>query len=173
VVKSRLLRSGSPCATCALILIVGATIQAGQSLSAASRFQSAVSSPVSAQGLIRTIWDGVYTREQARRGQAAYKQTCGYCHGLDLGGSEVAGELAPELEGAIFLLRWDGPLSQLFAKIDDEMPKDAPGSVTSEAATDIVSYLLEANEARAGDAELQPDRQKLKEILVTRKPPKR
>jgi mono/diheme cytochrome c family protein len=133
---------------------------------------AAASVPTNAQGARKTIWEGVYTRNQAARGELAYRQTCGYCHGLDLGGSEVAGELAPELEGAFFLLRWDGPLSQLFIKIDDDMPKDAPGTVTSEAASDIVGYLLSKNDAPAGESELPPDREKLKEILVTKKPPK-
>jgi mono/diheme cytochrome c family protein len=122
------------------------------------------------QGPAKTIWDGVYTKEQAIRGQQAYKQTCGYCHRSDMSGSEVAGELAPELVGVFFVLRWGGPLSQLFIKIDDEMPKDAPGTVTSEAAADIVSYLLEANDAQAGTTELPPDRERLKQILVTKKP---
>ena len=130
------------------------------------------SPPADAQAVRKTIWSGVYTREQARRGALAYRQTCSYCHGLDLGGSEVAGELAPELEGAYFLLRWGGSLSQLFIKIDDDMPKDAPGTVTSQATSDIISYLLEANEAQAGVTELPVDREKAKEILVTQKPPK-
>ena len=52
------------------------------------------------------------------------------------------------------------------------MPKDSPGAVTPQATIDIISYLLEAHEARAGETELQPDRGKLSQILVTRKPPK-
>ena len=118
----------------------------------------------------KTVWDGVYTKEQAIRGQAAYMQVCSYCHRADMSGSEVRGELAPELVGAYFLLRWSGPLSQLLIKIDDEMPKDAPGTVTSEAAIDIIGYLLEANDARPGTAELPPDREKVKQVLVTKKP---
>jgi len=87
-----------------------------------------------------------------------------------MSGSEVRGELAPELVGAYFLLRWSGPLSQLLIKIDDEMPKDVLGTVTFEAAVDIISYLLEANDARPGTAELPPDREKVKQVLVTKKP---
>jgi mono/diheme cytochrome c family protein len=154
--------------TAVAIIVAAATFETAAILSAIRRPQASTS----AQRASKTIWEGVYTKEQARRGALAYKQACSYCHGLDLGGSEVAGELAPELEGAYFLLRWGGPLSQLFVKIDDDMPKDDPGTVTSEAARDIVSYLLEANEAPAGEAELQVDREKLKEILVTKKPPK-
>ena len=94
-------------------------------------------------------------------------QACGYCHRADISGSEVKGELAPELVGAYFF--FDGmavSLLQLLIKIDDEMPKDAPGTVTSEAAADIVSYLLEANDARPGAVELPRDREKVKQFLV-------
>jgi hypothetical protein len=42
--------------------------------------------------------------------------------------------------------------------------------VTSEAAVDIISYLLEANDARPGTAELPPDRERVKQVLVTKKP---
>ena len=34
----------------------------------------------------RTVWDGVYTREQAQRGEKLYEQECGRCHGDDLTG---------------------------------------------------------------------------------------
>nr|QQZ51043.1 hypothetical protein JKL49_07660 [Phenylobacterium glaciei] len=34
-----------------------------------------------AQDATRSVWDGVYTEAQAQRGQAAYAQSCGLCHG--------------------------------------------------------------------------------------------
>ena len=34
----------------------------------------------------RTVWDGVYTEAQAKRGEEAYKRSCGYCHRDDLAG---------------------------------------------------------------------------------------
>ena len=33
-----------------------------------------------------TVWDGVYTAEQAKRGAALYADNCASCHGLALGG---------------------------------------------------------------------------------------
>jgi hypothetical protein len=155
------------------LLLVLSIVSAGGAVAARGKLPvNSAERPASSQVEKKTIWDGVYTRQQARRGELAYRETCGYCHGLDFGGSEVGGELAPELLGAIFVLRWDGPLSQLFAKIDDDMPKDSPGAVTPQATIDIISYLLEANGVRAGETELPPDRGKLSQILVTRKPPK-
>jgi mono/diheme cytochrome c family protein len=125
---------------------------------------------VAAQAPKKTIWDGVYTKEQAERGRATYTQTCSYCHGPGLTGGEVAGELAPDLKGVYFILRWNGSLSDLFIKIDDYMPKDDPGSVSSEDTADIIAYLLQSNQAQAGESEIPPDREKVKHILVTKKP---
>jgi hypothetical protein len=153
----------------AAVGLFGMIPDAGSAVSAGSPPQSSAS-PASAPGARKTVWDGVYGQQQAVRGELAYREACSYCHGLDLAGSEVAGELAPELVGAFFLLRWDGPLTQLFAKIDDDMPKDAPGTVTSEATSDIIGYLLKANAARAGAADLPSDREQLREVVVTQKP---
>jgi S-disulfanyl-L-cysteine oxidoreductase SoxD len=123
-----------------------------------------------AQAPKKTIWDGVYTKEQAERGRAAYTETCSYCHGQGLTGGEVDGEVAPDLKGVYFILRWNGSLSDLFIKIDDSMPKDDPGSVSSEDTADIIAYLLQSNQAQAGASEIPPDREKVKDILVTKKP---
>ena len=123
-----------------------------------------------AQAPKKTIWDGVYTKEQADRGRAAYTETCSYCHGQGLTGGEVDGEVAPDLKGVYFILRWNGSLSDLFIKIDDSMPKDDPGAVSSEDTADIIAYLLQSNQAQAGASEIPPDREKVKDILVTKKP---
>ena len=41
----------------------------------------------------QSVWDGVYTAEQAQRGEPLYQQSCAECHGPDLAG----GELSPEI----------------------------------------------------------------------------
>ena len=33
----------------------------------------------------RSVWDGVYTQEQANRGKTAYAEQCATCHGADIG----------------------------------------------------------------------------------------
>jgi mono/diheme cytochrome c family protein len=125
---------------------------------------------VAAQGTRRTIWDGVYTDAQARRGQDAYVKACGYCHRDDLsGGGSDAG--APALIGPIFEHRWRGlALSDMFLTIGTTMPQNAPDSMTPQAVIDVVSFLLKASGAPTGAAELPPELEKLKEILVTEKP---
>jgi mono/diheme cytochrome c family protein len=52
----------------------------------------------------RSVWDGVYSQEQADRGQPVYKERCALCHGDTL---EV-GEWAPALTGKFFNATWDG-----------------------------------------------------------------
>ena len=54
-------------------------------------------SRVSAQGA-QTVWDGIYTAEQAKRGEPLYSQGCMRCHGQDL----MGGEMAPALSDGQF-----------------------------------------------------------------------
>ena len=117
----------------------------------------------------KTVWDGVYTEEQAKRGQASYKQVCGYCHRDNLtGGGSEAG--APALAGPIFTVRWrDQPLADMFVTIGTTMPKNRPDSVMPNVVADIVAFILKANDFPAGNAELPPNLETLKGILVTEK----
>ena len=112
----------------------------------------------------RTARDGVYAADQAKRGEAVYKDTCVACHGAAL-----AGDLAPPLAGEVFIGVW-GPLalSELVNKIDNTMPADAPGALTRPQAVDLVAYILQANKLPAGRAALQEAA--LKEIALVQVP---
>ena len=62
-----------------------------------------------------TIWQGVYTAEQSRRGEQAYRTSCSYCHRDDLTGGFFDGGTgrAPALAGlrafdSSFSDRWSG-----------------------------------------------------------------
>ena len=76
----------------------------------------------------------------------------------------------PDLKGVYFILKWSNPLSDLFIKIEDTMPKDDSGSVSPEETADIIAYFLQSNDAPAGESEIPPDREQVKGILITRKP---
>src|SRR5258708_29126642 len=52
----------------------------------------------------KSVWDGVYTEEQAKRGEPIYHKECAACHGDMLTG----GESAPPLTGGAFLAKWNG-----------------------------------------------------------------
>lgn len=130
---------------------------------------AAVSFPT-AQAPQKTMWDGVYTKKQAERGSAAYNEACSHCHARNLSGGEVNGEVAPTLKGVYFILKWSGSLSDLFIRIEDSMPKDDPGAVSPEETADIIAYLLQANDVPPGESEIPPGREKVRDILVTKRP---
>src|SRR5712692_10343219 len=76
---------------------------------------------------VRSVWDGVFSEEQAQRGKALYAQRCVSCHGLELGG----GEMAPPLTGGAFTSGWDGlTLMDLSERIRVSMPQDDPGKLS-------------------------------------------
>lgn len=130
------------------------------------------------QKKMQTIWDGVYTAEQAARGHAVYRKACVYCHKVDLSGGSESG--APGLAGPGFLARWENKsVVELFATIVQTMPKDGrdsggdpPVEVSLEEYLDVVAYILSGNGAPEGPSEL-PDDERLEQILITSKmPPK-
>jgi S-disulfanyl-L-cysteine oxidoreductase SoxD len=113
----------------------------------------------------KTVWDGVYTAQQADRGEQIYKRACSYCHRADLSGGDDG---APALRGAPFVGQWkDRPLSEMFFVLRETMPQEDPGSLKAEEYADIIGFLLESNGARAGDAELPADNETLKGIVFT------
>lgn len=110
----------------------------------------------------RSVWDGVYTAEQAGRGRAEYEQRCAECHGDELEGDVVE---HPDLAGGNFRDRWNGQtLGDLFERIHRDMPQTAPGSLSRETAADLVAFILSANGFPAGKHELPHDAPSLGEI---------
>jgi mono/diheme cytochrome c family protein len=109
----------------------------------------------------RTAKDGVYSDEQARRGQAVYKDRCASCHGATLGGG-----IAPPLVGDEFVGIWGGPLSDLVEKIQNTMPQDDPGKLSRQQSADIVAYMLQVGKFPSGRAELGADDAVLKRIAL-------
>src|SRR5688572_11674003 len=66
-----------------------------------------------------TILEGVYTVEQAKRGQTHYQEKCIQCHGADM----FFGSVSP-LRGDGFIERWrEDSLHSLFAFTKGTMPK--------------------------------------------------
>jgi cytochrome c len=100
----------------------------------------------------QTVWDGVYTEEQATRGAGVYAEKCAMCHGDSLGGVEAA----PPLTGPAFYANWEGEsLNALFERIRMSMPLDNPGSLSRAQNADIVAHLLKIGGYPAGSAPLE------------------
>lgn len=116
----------------------------------------------------RSVWDGVYTEEQAKRGEAVYHKECAACHGDMLTG----GESAPPLTGGAFQSNWNGlTLGDLFERIRKTMPQTKPGSLTRQQNADVLAFMLSINKFPAGKTELYRQAEMLKEIRFETKKP--
>jgi S-disulfanyl-L-cysteine oxidoreductase SoxD len=100
----------------------------------------------------KTVWDGVYTEEQAKRGADVYAEKCAMCHGDSLGGVESA----PPLTGPAFYANWEGEsLNALFERIRMSMPLDNPGSLSRAQNADVVAHMLKVGGYPAGTTPLE------------------
>ena len=116
----------------------------------------------------KTQWDGIFTAEQAKRGETVYSDSCVPCHGPDLGGSD----LAPALTGADFASNWnDMKIGDLFDRVSQTMPLSAPGSLTAPQYADVVSFILLKSGAPAGTTELPAKKDALTSIKFAAKKP--
>ena len=111
----------------------------------------------------RTVWDGVYTEGQARRGESLYQKECARCHGVSLNG----GEEAPPLSGAAFLANWSGTtMGDLIERVRATMPPDSLGRLSRQQHADILSHILHANNFPPGKTELPHETELLKQIRI-------
>jgi len=109
----------------------------------------------------RSVWDGVYTEDQAKRGETIYRKECAACHGDVLTG----GESAPPLTGGAFLANWNGlTMGDLFDRIRKTMPQTNPGRLTRQQDADILAFMLSVNKFPSGKTELYRQAEMLKEI---------
>jgi mono/diheme cytochrome c family protein len=118
----------------------------------------------------RSVWDGVYTADQAKRGSEVYAKQCGSCHGPELTG----GESAPPLVGAGFLSNWTTlTVGDLFERVRVTMPDSNPGSLSRAQVADVTAFLLSANRFPEGKTELDKQTEVLKQIRIDAEAPKK
>jgi len=128
----------------------------------------AMSFSAMAQAPARTVWDGVFTADQATQGKAAYGNKCSICHGAELLGQEMA----PPLSGALFLGNWSGQsVGDLFGRIKTTMPASDPGSLSSAETALITAYILSFNQFPAGATALPSDDASLSGIAIKAEKP--
>ena len=107
--------------------------------------------------------DGVYSKAQATRGKAVYEEECAKCHGMNLAG----GDGSPDLVGTDFIDRWKTrSVGDLYTFIKKTMPTDDPGHLANRQYTDLVTYILSANEFPAGPADLDATGPAINEISL-------
>ena len=128
---------------------------------------------------LRSVWDGVYSEEQAQRGSSVYTSTCSVCHGY-IWSWEVPRNvtsphlqlvsdptLGPVLSGQTFLQRWDGQtVGALYSLTSSTMPLDNPGALSDQQYVDVIAFLFSSSSIPAGDEELPPDPAVLNEIVI-------
>jgi mono/diheme cytochrome c family protein len=124
-------------------------------------------------GQMASVWEGIFTEAQAKRGQAVYSGACGMCHGRRLNGAPDDPDMrsTPPLARAKFLRNWEGrSLATLFEYTRATMPEGNPGSLTDEEYVDVISYMLSVSRMPVGDDDLRPDPQSLARAVIQQQP---
>ncbi len=124
-------------------------------------------------GQMASVWEGIFTEAQAKRGQAVYSGACGMCHGRRLNGAPDDPDMrsTPPLARAKFLRDWEGrSLATLFEYTRATMPEGNPGSLTDEEYVDVISYMLSVSRVPVGDDDLQPDPRSLARAVIQQQP---
>lgn len=99
----------------------------------------------------KTIWDGVFTQQQAARGAASFASNCARCHAADTNGGEEGRNLA----GKAF---WDSfresTVDHLLDYVSRNMPNGAGGTLNADTYVDLVAFILSRNDLPSGPTEL-------------------
>ena len=121
----------------------------------------AVSAALFAQEGKRTVWNGVYTKDQADKGKVAYARECASCHGDSLGG----GDVPPALVGGDFLSKWEN-VGSLFDRVRTTMPIGKEGTLSRDVNASITAFILQANSFPSGDKPLDTRSEMLTGIII-------
>lgn len=115
-----------------------------------------------------SVWSGVYTAAQGKRGEALHADVCVMCHGRQLNGAAQS-EMppSPAIAGAGFLRKWAGQtVAALFVIVRHTMPPDSPGTLTDQESVDAIAHMLAVSGIPAGNRELPLDPGALATIMI-------
>ncbi len=115
-----------------------------------------------------SVWGGVYTAAQNKRGEELHADVCVMCHGRRLNGAGQA-EMppSPAIAGATFLRKWAGRnVAALFVYVRHTMPTDSPGTLTDQQTLDVIAHMFAVSNMPAGDRELPLDPKALANIII-------
>ena len=109
----------------------------------------------------RSVWDGVYTKEQAERGRELYATHCLACHGDSLEGNGPV----KALTGPEFAANWNGiSMGAMLDRTRTTMPLAKPGTLSRQQVADLLAFVLGANAFPAGEFELPRQAEVLNQI---------
>jgi hypothetical protein len=103
---------------------------------------------------MRSTLDGVYTEEQAGRGEQLMWNICAECH------------FDEDFQGP-FMADWSGAsVWGLFESVWSTMPEDNPGGLPATDYADAIAYMFRLNGIPAGDEELGSEQDVLERIMI-------
>jgi cytochrome c2 len=111
-----------------------------------------------AQDAARTTRDGVYTMQQAERGERVFESICTSCH--ELSEFTAAGAYLDDMAGR--------PLWETFEYMAAEMPEDDPGSLAPDEYAAVLAYFFNVLGLPSAAAELPVDAASLEGIAIAR-----
>jgi mono/diheme cytochrome c family protein len=119
-----------------------------------------------------SVWSGVYTAAQNKRGEEIHAAVCVMCHGPQLNGAgQPEMPPSPAIARTALLRKWSGQtVAALFVVVRHTMPPDAPGTLTEQQTIDSIAHMFAVSGMPAGDKELPPDVKALANILIQAKP---
>ena len=113
----------------------------------------AIALSLSAQDGATSVQSGVYSEEQAERGEQLFGEACMVCHQPE------------EFADGGYMDGWSGMnVNDLVEFIRSTMPEDNPGRLKRQEYIDIVAFLFQQNGLPAGETEMI--RKELKNIHI-------
>jgi len=107
-----------------------------------------------------SVLSGVFTSDQATRGQQTFQKICAACHTL------------AEHSGKKFEERWaDSSVGDLFDVISSTMPDGNPGSLEPAEYASVIAFLLKETGYPEGKQELPTDAAALKQLRIVPRTP--
>lgn len=119
-----------------------------------------------------SVWSGVYSAAQGKRGEQVHADLCAMCHGPKLNGAGQS-EMppSPAIAGGSFLRKWTGAnVAALFTIVRKTMPPDAPGTLTDQQTIDAIAHMFAVSGMPAGSRDLPVDQKALANIVIDAQP---
>src|SRR5262245_35452796 len=99
----------------------------------------------------KTVWDGVYTQQQAERGAVSFTSSCARCHGATTGDGDEGRSVAGERFWKSFR---ESTVDHLLDYVSRNMPNGAGGTLSAGVYADLVAFILSRNALPPGTSEL-------------------
>lgn len=119
-----------------------------------------------------SVWSGVYSAAQNKRGEEMHSAACAMCHGPRLNGAgQPEMPPSPAIARASFLRKWAGRnVAALFVYVRYTMPPDAPDTLTDQQCIDAIAHMFAVSGIPAGDKDLPADLNALARIVIEAQP---